>query len=372
MKAWVLHGIDDFRLETVKEPVLAEDEVLVEVKAAGICGSDIPRVYRTGTYSYPTIPGHEFSGIVAGVGAKAASGLAGKRVGVFPLIPCQSCGSCHAGLYEMCRHYSYLGSRRDGAFAEYVAVPRWNLLELPDRVSFEQAAMLEPMAVAVHAMRSALGDEAFARNASIDGFDAGCSLRGKMNKSATVVVCGLGTIGLLLAMFLQEAGVSNPLVIGNKEFQKEMVLKLGIVEEHFCDSKTEDVQKWIKDRTDGHGADVFFECVGKNETVATAVCVMAPGGIVQLVGNPASDMTLEKDIYWKILRNQLTMKGCWNSSFTHSEKDDWHYVLQKLQDGVIEPERFITHELALEDLEQGFRIMRDKTEPYVKVMMLPG
>ena len=114
MKAWVLHGIGDFRLEEADEPVLAKGEVLVSVKAAGICGSDIPRVYRTGTYSYPTIPGHEFSGMVVKTGEGADPGWLNKRVGVFPLIPCGSCVPCKKRQYEMCRHYGYLGSRQDG------------------------------------------------------------------------------------------------------------------------------------------------------------------------------------------------------------------------------------------------------------------
>lgn len=349
MKAWVLHGINDFRLETVKEPVLADDEVLVKVRAAGICGSDIPRVYRTGTYSYPTIPGHEFSGVVVGTGRNADPKWMNKRVCIFPLIPCGNCRPCQEKKYEMCRHYSYLGSRRDGGFAEYVAVPCWNLLELPAQVSYEQAAMMEPMAVARHAEKSAID--------------------GDLDQSSTVVVCGLGTIGLFLTMLLQEAGVSNLLVIGNKEFQKKMVLDLGIPEGRFCDSKAEDAQKWVLNQTGGLGADVFFECVGKNETVKTAVGSTAPGGIVQLIGNPASDMMLEKDIYWKVLRNQLTVKGCWNSSFMHDKEDDWHHVLSLLENGRITPEQCITHRFAFDDLEQGFRIMRDKTEEYVKVMV---
>ncbi|MCM1231298.1 MAG: galactitol-1-phosphate 5-dehydrogenase [Ruminococcus flavefaciens] len=347
MKAWVLHGINDFRMESVEEPVLKDEEVLVAVKAAGICGSDIPRVYQTGTYTYPTIPGHEFSGVVVKTGAKVDARFMDKRVGVFPLIPCESCAPCIVKKYEMCRHYSYLGSRRDGGFAEYAAVPWWNLLELPEQVSFEQAAMMEPMAVAVHAMRSAIA----------------------LN-SNTVAVCGLGTIGLLLTMFLLEAGVSNLLVIGNKEFQKEMVLKLGVPEECFCDSRRMDIAEWVAGRTDGYGADVFFECVGRNVTAEAALNAAAPGGIVQLIGNPASDMTFEKTAYWKILRNQLTVKGCWNSSFTHEETDDWHYVLERLQSGKIKPEQYITQKFAFEDLDRGFQIMRDKTEEYVKVMML--
>lgn len=372
MKAWVLHGINDFRMEMVKKPMPEDDEVLVAVKAAGICGSDIPRVYRTGTYSYPTIPGHEFSGIVVKTGTEVDPRWMDKRVGIFPLIPCGRCVPCRKKQYEMCRHYSYLGSRRDGGFAEYVAVPWWNLLELPDQVSYEQAAMLEPMAVAVHAMRKAFGISMLTSCTCAADSEVSNSLAKYINNSPTVAVCGLGTIGLMLTMFLLDAGISNLLVIGNKDFQKEMILRSGISEERFCDSRSMDISKWIADRTDGLGVDVFFECVGRNGTVTAAVNATAPGGTVQFIGNPASDMTFEKEIYWKILRNQLTVKGCWNSSFIHDGEDDWHYVLGRLQNRKIRPEQYITQRFSFDDLEQGFHIMRDKTEEYVKVMMLPG
>ena len=123
MKAYVLHGIGDLRYEDVGLPALAEGTVLVRVRAAGICGSDIPRVYRTGAYSHPLIPGHEFSGEVVRVGAGVDGAWVDKRVGVFPMIPCMGCPQCQKGQYEMCRNYNYLGSRTDGGFAEYVRVP---------------------------------------------------------------------------------------------------------------------------------------------------------------------------------------------------------------------------------------------------------
>lgn len=247
----------------------------------------------------------------------------------------------------MCRHYSYLGSRRDGGFAEYVAVPEKNLIALPESTSYEEAAMLEPMSVAVHAMRKAapLPDE-------------------------NIVICGLGTIGLFMLMFLLEAGRQNVFVIGNKDFQKRMAVQLGLPETAFCDSRTEDVERWLLERTAGKGADVFFECVGKNETVTQAVGLTAPGGRIMLVGNPASDMTFSKAVYWKILRNQLTVFGTWNSSFTHSPEDDWHYVLDRLEDGRIAPARMITHKMSLETLDSGLAVMKEKNEDYGKVMLL--
>ena len=203
MKAYNLRGVSDLQFENVDIPVPEDSETLVQIKAAGICGSDIPRIFVNGTYHFPTIPGHEFSGI--DVKTK-------KRVGVFPLIPCRKCKPCRDGRYEMCRNYSYLGSRTDGGFAEYAAVPEWNMVELSDNVAFEQAAMLEPMAVAVHAMRSI--------SPSCDD---------------TVAVMGLGTIGMLLVMFLLDAGVTDIYVIGNKDFQRKTCKAMGIDEIRYID-----------------------------------------------------------------------------------------------------------------------------------------
>lgn len=345
MKAYRLHGVGDFRLEEIPRPLLKQGEVLVRVKAAGICGSDIPRVYQTGTYQFPTIPGHEFAGVVENVGERADSAWMGKRVGIFPLVPCYTCGPCRAGQYEMCRNYGYLGSRQDGGFAEYAAVPEKNLMALPEEVSYEEAAMLEPMAVAVHAIR-----------------------RAAANKADRIVVWGLGTIGLFVLMFLLEAGYKNLSAVGNKEFQRRMAVKLGLPEEAYCDGKTGEAGRRILAWTNQMGADVFFECVGRNETVEQAVRLTGPGGRIVLVGNPASDMALPKEAYWKILRNQLTVAGTWNSSFTHSAEDDWHYVLERLRTRRIVPGELISHRFPLEELRQGFEIMRDKREAYGKIM----
>lgn len=346
MKAYVLHGINDLQLEEKMTPEIGPGQVLVQVRAAGICGSDIPRIFQTGTYSFPMVPGHEFSGVVTEVAAQADKNWLGRPVGIFPLIPCGECVPCRQKTYELCRHYSYLGSRTDGGFAEYVAVPQENLVALPEGVSFEAAAMLEPMAVAVHAMRLA-----------------------QVKPGQVVVIYGMGTIGLLLTMFLKEAGVERVMVAGNKNQQRRFAAMLGIEAEDFCDTRTQELGSWLRERTNGAGADVFFECIGKSNTIAEAIDLTAPMGTVQLVGNPCGDVELNKAVYWKILRNQLTIKGSWNSSFTHEETDDWHYVLQRLAEKRIEPEKLITHFLLFEELHQGLEIMRDKREEYVKMMV---
>lgn len=431
MRAYVLRDIGKFGIEEVKRPVPAQDEVIVQVKAAGICGSDISRVYHHGTYSYPLIPGHEYSGIVVETGREyvaadnsyaqpesehsekvctagnqtsekvCTAGIQtservctagnrtfgkdmhggridswiGKRVGIFPLIPCGNCIPCRQGKYEMCRQYSYLGSRRDGGFAEYVSVPVWNLVELPKEVSFEQAAMMEPMAVAVHAMRKVLPDNL-------------------LNVDLRIAICGLGTIGLFLLMFLKEAGYEDILVIGNKDIQREKALALGISEGRFCDSRDKGADAWLGECAREKEIDVFFECVGNNETLNLAVGHTAPGGSVMLIGNPVCDMLLDRQVYWKILRNQLTIYGTWNSSYLPDNRplagkesgrgtaaaagclpddgviyeDDWQYVLKRLAAGRVHPEALITHRYDFDGLIRGFELMRDKTEEYLKIM----
>ena len=367
MRAYVLNGIGDISLEEVKTPSLDgagiigrnsqpsvpdEDCVIVRVKAAGICGSDIPRIYKTGAYFHPLIPGHEFSGEIAETGSRVPGNLVGRRVGVFPLIPCGKCSSCKKRKYEMCTGYNYLGSRCDGGFAEYVKVPFKNIIELPAEVSFEQAAMLEPMSVALHAIRQ-------------------CGLDSKTeDKGQPIAICGLGTIGLFTVMHLLGMGYSNLICIGKNDHQKKQASELGIPEERFIDVQTGEAIASVMKLTNNEGVSTYFECVGSNDAISLGLDVLAASGKLQLVGNPASDMTFDKNTYWKILRKQFVITGTWNSSFTLSEYDDWHLVMKALKLGKIEPEKIITHRLSFEELGKGFEMMRDKTERYTKVMCL--
>ena len=354
MRAWVLKEIGRIEFDNVDMPMPKEGEVSVRVKAAGICGSDIPRIYETGAHVMPLIPGHEFSGVVEGIGKETDPKWLGKRVAVFPKIPCKKCTECRNGRPDQCRDYDYVGSRRDGAFAEYVTAPAENLLVLPDSVDFEDAAMMEPLAVAENAVRTGMGGE-----------KAGMS-------DQPVAVCGLGPIGLMTAMLLKEAGFAQLYLVGNKDSQIERGKALDIPESHFCDSRKEDAAGWLKDVSKG-GVSAFFECVGKNECISTGIKAAAPKGRLILVGNPHSDMSFSRDIYWEILRKQMTLQGIWNSVFRQNppenEPDDWNRVLEKITEGKIRPAELISHRFALEDLEKGLLIMRDKSEDYCKVMI---
>ena len=270
MKAYVLHVINDLRYEVVNKPELKEGWVLVQVKASGICSSDIPRIFKKGTYHFPTIPGHEFSGIVKEVFNENQKQLLGKRVGVFPLIPCKKCSQCLVGNYEMCEHYDYLGSRRDGGFSELVAVPIWNLVMLPDNVSFEQGALLEPVSVAYHAIK-----------------------RANIKPSDKIAVVGTGMIGFAVAQWAKREGAKQVCIIGRNNKKKKLSGNFAEIQYLMID----EIEK-------GYSFDKVIEAVGSNITLETSIKIAAPGSRIVLMGNPEGDMTISQDIYWKILRKQ--------------------------------------------------------------------
>ena len=360
-KAWVLHDIGDIRYEEVDIPSPGDNEVLVKVMAVGICGSDVPRVYETGAHKMPLVPGHEFSGVVMKVGTNVSSELEGMRVAVSPKIPCRKCEMCVKGETDLCLNYDYTGSRRDGAFEEYVCIPVDNLIELVDNISFEEGAMIEPLAVAANAVRT------------------GCAGIDHSDDSVRIAVCGMGTIGLMVVMLLKEMGYSDIYVIGNKDSQRDKALDLGISPEHFCDVRNEDPVTWLKEKT--NGVSVYFECVGSNESIRYGLEAGEPKSVLVLVGNPHSDMSFSRNTYWEILRKQMRLLGIWNSSYRKecvdsgtidNKIDDWHYVLRRLESGRIEPSKLISHRFSLEELDKGLDIMHNKTEDYCKIMIFPN
>ncbi len=348
MRANVLTEVGKIECIDIDKPELKEGYVLVKVRAAGICGSDISRVYKDGAHKMPLVVGHEFAGDVLETYSIDKS-MVGKRVGVFPLIPCMKCSACAASQFELCSDYDYLGSRSDGGMAEYVAVPEWNVIELHDNISYESAAMLEPMCVAVHAIR----------RVGLSNY-----------KDSNVLIYGLGTIGLLMVMILKRAGFKNVYAVGNKDFQKQLAVSMGLEEENYIDGLNNNVIRNAKELVSGRNYDYVFECVGISDTIDNSISLAARAGKVMLIGNPNTDIKFNKDTYWKILRNQLTLMGSWNSSYTKNVMDDWHYCLDKLHKGIYDPTVLITHRFSPENLCEGFKIMRDKKECYCKVMMI--
>lgn len=344
MKACVLHAVGDLRYEEVDKPVPKHGEVLLKVRASGICGSDMGRVFVKGTYHFPTIPGHEFSGEIVGLGDGVDELLAGRRAAVFPLLPCRACDMCEVGQYASCRRYDYLGSRSDGGFAEYVTVPVWNLVPADDALSFEQAAMAEPAAVSLHAMGTA-------------GVDMGDA----------VAIFGAGPIGLMLAEFAKVQGALNVILLDIDQSKINFAKKLGY--EHVYDSGQKDYADAVMDATAGRGADVCVEGSGASSALAGCLRVCKPLGRVVLMGNPIGDIALKQKDYWEILRKQLTLTGTWNSSYTQ-QKNDWQTAIDAMASGTLNVRRFITHRFSFAQCGEAFAMMKNHTEFFNKVMFI--
>jgi len=190
MKAVVVYGPGDIRYQDLPTPPLGPREVRVEVKASGICSSDVPRALGGKGYFYPIVLGHEIAGRIAEVGGEVKGVRIGDRVAVAPLLPCWRCEWCARGQYSLCDDYSYLGSRTNGGYAEYVSVPPENLVSLPPGVDYEAGACLEPAAVVLHAL---------AKAGIMPGDD--------------VAVVGLGSLGLLAVQLARILGAGRVLAV---------------------------------------------------------------------------------------------------------------------------------------------------------------
>lgn len=342
MKACVLHAVGDLRHETVPTPEPAAGEVLLRVGACGVCGSDIPRIFVKGTYRFPTIPGHELAGAVERVGAGVDPALVGKAAAVFPLIPCRACALCEVGEYAQCADYNYLGSRCDGGFAEYVRVPTWNLLLLPEGVSIEEAAMTEPAAVAVHALRQA-------------GIDIGDA----------VLIMGAGPIGLMLAMWARAWGAGKILLADIDD--KKLAFARGLGFDDTCNVRETELTSWVSDIT-GAGADLTVEASGSSAAFEQCMLAARVFGRVVLMGNPEGDMRLSQQAYWAILRKQLKVFGTWNSCYSNLPRNEWKLALDFMASGKLSLMPLITQRVGLNGLLDAMKHMRDRTEFSNKVM----
>lgn len=328
MKCANLHGINDLRYEDIPVPECGEDEVLVKVESCGICGSDIARVYSKGTYHFPTVIGHEFSGRVVWDPQKV---LTEKKVAVFPLLPCFTCVSCQEGNYATCENYDYYGSRRNGGMSEYIAVKRWNLLLVPENVSYNEAAMCEPVSVARHAI---------------------CKLN--IRKGDRLLISGAGPIGIIAGQWAKSFGADQVCYIDIDPRKIELAKQFGFLEYR-----------------EGMQVSCVLEGTGFSNALTSCLTALEPSGRMVLMGNPAGEMTLSQNTYWHILRKELTVFGTWNSSY-NDRQNDWKESLKALEEGTICVKPLITHTYPLKACHQAFEMMKNRTEFYCKVMLTMG
>ncbi|HEY2016039.1 MAG TPA: galactitol-1-phosphate 5-dehydrogenase [Bryobacteraceae bacterium] len=276
-------------LEMVPMPVpeIGPDDVLVRVRACGICGSDVHGFDgSTGRRIPPLVMGHEAAGEVAQTGAHVRDLTVGDRVTFDSTIYCGQCFFCSRGDINLCDNRQVLGVspgeyRRHGAFAEYVSVPRRIMYRLPASLSYEQAAMIEAVSVAVHAVNLT-----------------------PLRMGTNAVVVGSGMIGLLAVQALRAAGCTRVVAVDVEESRLKLARELGATESF--NSKTDAAPAANRELTDGRGADVAIECVGATDPIKTAIASVRKGGAVTLVGNiaPTAELPLQS-----VVTRQIRVQG---------------------------------------------------------------
>ncbi|MDY7009893.1 MAG: galactitol-1-phosphate 5-dehydrogenase [Planctomycetota bacterium] len=343
MKALVLKEYNRFEYEDVPDPKCGVDEVLIEVKACGICGSDVHGMDGgTGRRIPPIIMGHEAAGVIAEIGADVTGWRIGDRVTFDSTIYCDSCYFCRAGRINLCDNRRVLGVscdeyRRDGALAEYVAVPQRILYRLPDGLSFEHAAFVEPLSVAVHAVK-----------------------RTCLSQNDSAVVVGAGMIGLLLIQVLRAGGCGVIIAVDIEQDKLGLARKLGAdvaVNPDACDVSGE-----VAGQTAGRGADVAFEVVGVTATVKTAIASLRKGGILAMVGNlrPEVELPLQAAV-----TRELTIYGSCASS------GEYPACLDMIALGRVNVEPLISAVAPLAEGATWFQRLHNKEPGLMKVILKP-
>jgi len=343
MKALVLQEYNRFEYADWPDPEMGDDDVLIEVKACGICGSDVHGMDgSTGRRQPPIIMGHEASGVIAEAGANVKRWKKGGRVTFDSTIYCNKCDFCRNGRINLCDNRRVLGVscddyRRHGAFAEYVAVPQHILYALPDAVSFEQAAMVEPVSIALHAVS-----------------------RCGVSPHDVAVVVGTGMIGLFVVQCLRAVGCGTLVAVDIEQGKLDLAKELGAdvaLKAGACGVVDE-----VKKLTGGRGADCAFEVVGGTPTVQTTVNCVRKGGRVGLVGNvaPMVELPLQAAV-----TRELTLYGSCASAGEYPD------CLELIAEGKVSTDALMSAAAPLAEGASWFQRLYDKEPGLMKVVLKP-
>jgi L-iditol 2-dehydrogenase len=343
MKALLLSAYKELKMTEMPAPEPAEDELLVRVEACGICGSDVHGFDgSSGRRIPPLVMGHEAAGTVVARGARCETFAVGDRVTFDSTVYCGRCVFCRRGQVNLCEERQVLGVscgdyRRMGAFAEMVVLPERIAYRLPDGLSFAEAAMLEAVSVAMHAVRLTppADDE-------------------------TAVVIGAGMIGALTAQAARGYGYSHVVVADVDANRLKLVRELGF--EDALQATGEELVAMVKEMTSGLGADAVFEAVGKNETVNVAIDCARKGGRVTLIGNVTPTVTLPLQ---KVVSRELRLQGSAASSGEYPKAMEW------MQEGKIRVKPLISAVASLEEGVEWFTRLYAHEPGLMKVILAP-
>ena len=343
MKALVLEEYNRLEYKDVPEPQVGSKDVLIQVRACGICGSDVHGMDgSTGRRIPPLIMGHEASGVIAEVGNDVTAWQQGDRVTFDSTIYCGQCSFCRRGMINLCDNRRVLGVscesyRQDGAFAEYVAVPQHILYPLPEGLSFEQAAMVEALSIAFHAVA-----------------------RTPISLNDSAVVVGVGMIGLLAVQSLKVAGCGQVIAVDLDQDRLNLACKLGADEGLRPD--VDDVAAHVLRRTGHRGADIAFEVVGITPTLQLAVRCLRKGGSLTLVGNlsPATEFPLQS-----VVTRELTLYG------SCASRGEYPSCLNMIARGAINVEALISTVAPLAEGASWFQRLYNREPGLMKVILRP-
>ena len=344
MKALLLSAYEQLEMAEVPVPVAGAQEVLVRVEACGICGSDVHGYDGTsGRRIPPIVMGHEAAGIIAAVGDGVADFKINDRVTFDSTVYCGHCDYCLRGEVNLCDNRQVVGVscgdyRREGAFAEYVRVPQRIVYKLPDGLSFAEAAMLEAVSVALHAVRVA-------------------QLRG----GEVALVIGAGMIGLLTVQAAKAAGCSVVMVADVDATRLALASEVGA--DVVLHASGAELQAAVMEKTGGRGVDVVFEAVGRNETVAAAIDAVRKGGTVTLIGNIAPEVKLPLQ---KVVTREIRLQG------TAASAGEYPQAMELMVAGKIDVKKLITAVVPLADGPQWFARLHAREPNLMKVVLVPG
>ena len=329
----------------------AKNECTVRIKAVGVCSSDVARSFDDGAYFYPLVMGHEISGEVEIVGGGVKEKfMPGDRVTVFPLLPCFQCSACNKSQYAQCKKYSYYGSRKDGGYADYLNVATWNLIKIPNGVSFKDAALTEPISVVLHALN----------RAKIE------NIQGKQ-----IAIIGAGFLGLLASELCTVLYPHCDVTLIDRNNYKLKQAKSGV--DTFLLIDHEAREAFLKEKHNKF--DYILEAAGVPSTYLFALQLVAHGGTVVWMGNISADLKLEKEIVSNILRKEINIFGTWNSEYKGEEVCDWEAALRLMENG-LHPSDYVDHYIKMSELGETLHKMnlhkkRVRKIELTKAMVLP-
>jgi L-iditol 2-dehydrogenase len=347
MLAAVYRGVNNVRLETVPVPKIGRGELLLRVHTCGVCGTDLKKI-ATGSHSAPRIFGHETSGVVAAVGDAVQNFEPGDRVVVFHHIPCRQCYYCRHKTFAQCPTYKKVGCTAGfepsgGGFAEYVRVMDWivehGTVKIPDGVSYEQACFVEPV------------------NTCMKGIQA---LR--LQPGETVLAIGQGPIGIILSVLARNAGAT---LITSDLYPERLRIAKSLGFERTIDASQQDAASFVREQTEGRGADAVILAVGSNALIRPAMDAVRPGGRVLLFAQTQRGEVVVDPA--AICVDEKALVGSYSASVDLQE-ESVRFVMKREMD----LEKLISHRFPLQDAARALELAAHPQPASMKIVIQPG